>query len=156
MKEIEMEITLARLLKYRKRVQQEIARLAQDIQGHNSVLKGAEREVDVRADWKKYRVLVQHLADLKDALFKANAPIYGRILRLANCKSEILMLRAVKVDHGARPHFIGEHIEEWEAELRKAEIDQTCKELESEIDALQDELDNFNHMTTVEVEYGLV
>lgn len=146
-----MRISLAKVLKYKKRLQSEIARISLDIQSHNSVLKNAEREVDIEQSFKRFLELVDHLVTLKVKIFQANVPIYDKILRLAEAKSQIVMLKGVRVQHGLQPSSFGETPDEYQSVLRKRDIDKRCKDLENEIDKLQDELDSFNHLTEIDI-----
>ncbi len=150
-----MQMTLAKALKVRNRVQQKIRHVAGDIQRGNSVLKGAEREDDVSDLMTQYDKLVDYLVNLKSAIFKANEDIQSEIFRLSELKAKVAFLGGIDTTHGKqvnRYSLGGDEVAEFEAVFRKKEIDDLVGRLEQMIDASQEALDHFNHSTLIDID----
>jgi len=157
------QVSLSKALKYKKRVESTISRVSQDIQSYNVVVyeknEKPEREVDIRRLQKDRKRLVDHLVAIKTSLMAANRPIYGDILRLAELKGTIAFLGRIATNHGPVLHqFIKGDIPRMQsAEIRKTEIDEQIVKLETEIDQIQDHLDEFNALTRIEIlDFGMI
>jgi len=148
-----MKITLARALKLKNRVQSRIRQISNDLSSNNSVLKGSEPDVNVAETIGSYDQLVDYLIGLKADIFRTNDPVYEKILRLAEVKSKIGVLRSFDTKHGkvADKYSMSDPLE-YEATFRKAQVDEIVRGLEQQVDILQEELDNHNHTTYIEVE----
>ncbi|MEI9893932.1 MAG: hypothetical protein WDN28_08505 [Chthoniobacter sp.] len=101
------------------------------------------------------RAKVEHLITVKSAIAVANVAQYPRIFRLAELKGLVAQLKSLDVRHGifkeagnyAQPAYEVEYV----AQLKKSVVDGLVAELETEISALQDELDEFNQTQSVEL-----
>ncbi len=147
-----VKITLAKALKLKNRLAGRVTKLTEDIQAYNSVQQGAEA-VDVRALYTRRADLVDRLADLKYAIYRANLPVQKAIFELAEKKAATALLAGLSTKHGTFHEgypTAGEVT--YVAQLRKAEVDELVARLEQEIDRLQDRLDGFNHETAVEID----
>jgi hypothetical protein len=147
------KMTLARALRYKKRVVETIRSLETDVQSTNSVVEGSEREVDVRMSLKRRDGWVKHLVDLKLAVQEASRPIQRLILELAETKSEIAFWSRLDTTNGVKSDRYGykEGETKVEAVVRKSEKDERVKALQTKIDAYQTKIDDHNASTLVEV-----
>jgi len=156
------QVSLSKVLKYKKRVSAAISRVSRDIQSHNVVTHDAsrdpEREVDIRQLQKDRKRLVDHLVTIKTLLMSANQPIYGDIFRLSELKGTIAFLEHIGTSHGPMSRYSKDDTpQKQSAEIRKAEVDEQIVKLEMDIDQIQDKLDEFNAMTKIEVaNFGMV
>ncbi len=142
-----MEMTLAKALKHKNRVAQKMSRISEDIQAHNSILAVNDSEVDVTALDIMRLQLLEHLVALKTAIHRASDKVRDKIFMLAELKGSIGFYRSINTQHGKREaHRFGggDEFVEYKAVMRKESIDRIVVELESKIDAIQDELDEFN------------
>ena len=148
-----MKITIARALKLKNRLQSRIRTLAGDMEHYNSVVLGGSKEIDVKTALADYDRLVADLVVLKTAIFAANAPVYSQILSLAELKSKISVLQKLNTDHGKVVETYrfssSDGPIEYEATFRKGEVDQMVRNLENEIDRVQEELDGHNHKNLI-------
>lgn len=151
-----LTISLAKALKLKNRLAGRVTKLTQDIQTYNSVQDGAET-VDVRARFAERAAVVAQLADLKDAISRANQPIQKAIFELAEKKAEVALLAGLTTKHGVykEGYPTGGDVT-YVAQLRKADVDALVAKLEAEIDRLQDRLDGFNHTTVIEIDRAAV
>lgn len=155
------QVSLSKVLKYKKRVESAIARVSNDIQSHNVVSHAAdkepEREVDIRHLQNDRKRLVDHLVWIKILLMKANQPIYKDIFQLAEIKGTITFLGHIQTECGPILYGGDEFPRCQTSEIRKAEVDEQIAKLEMEIDQIQDRLDEFNGITKIDIpNFGMV
>jgi len=94
-----MKMTLARALRYKKRVIESIRKFESDIQEVNSIVEGQERDTDVRLALKQRAAWVKHLVALKMSLQEATKPIQRLVFELAECKAEISFYQRLGTGH---------------------------------------------------------
>jgi hypothetical protein len=147
-----MNMTVAQLLKYKKRLVGRIATVTADITKNNSLLEKKQREVDVVELLKLRDKLVDHLVAVKMVLYKANATIQEGIFLLAELKGEVAMYSAINITHGpVEPGYGQKEGNVYVAAIRKADVDKKVEELNKKIDEVQQTLDGFNHSFKVDV-----
>jgi hypothetical protein len=156
MAEIKMalqEITLAKALKVKNRLTGRLAKVQADIQAYNSVPAGQADQVNVPALIQTRAELVGALVNLKTAINDANREAQRDIYDLAEKKATAQFLVGVNTRHGPQPAVYPNTTEvSYVAALKKADVDGLVARLESEIDQLQDRLDQFNHDHRIEVD----
>lgn len=146
-----MKMTLARALRYKKRVIENIRKLETDIQSANSIVEGEMPDTDVTLALKQRDGWVKHLVSLKLSLQKATEPIQRLVFELAETKSEIAMLQRINTTHGTvKARYGGEPSLKYEATIRKNDRDKLVKGLQDRIDQYQTKIDA--HNATVEIE----
>ena len=147
------EITLAKALKVKNRLTGRLAKVQADIQAFNSVPEGQADQVSVLALMKTREELVGALVSLKTAINEANRGAQRDIYDLAEKKATAQFLAGVSTRHGPQPPVYPSTIEvNYVAALKKADVDGQVARLETEIDQLQDRLDQFNHDRKIEVD----
>lgn len=144
---------LTKALKLKNQLAGEVTELKDRLGKQNS------RAITVPFDYNSEEVLaalrakVEHLITVKSAIAAANVAQYPRIFRLAELKGLVVLLKALDVRQGvfkeagnyAQPAYEVEYV----AQLKKTVVDGLVAEMEAEISALQDELDEFNHTQSV-------
>ena len=112
-------------------------------------------DYDAREILAALRTKIEHLVAVKSAIAAANVAQYPRIFRLAELKGLVAILKVLDVRSGVFKEggrFAEAAFEiEYVAQLKKAVVDGLVAELETEITALQDDLDEFNQTHTVEL-----
>ena len=149
------KITLAKALKFKNRLAAKVEKLTGDISRYNSVLVGNPRDVDVAQTWEQREQAVAKLVELKTAISHANAPVQETIYELAEAKGAIGFLRQIDTTHGRKPRqafYDTEGAEEYEAALRKADVDEMIAAKQRRINELQDRLEEHNHRTEIEID----
>lgn len=147
-----MNMTVAQLLKYKKRLVGRIATVTSDITKNNSLLEKKQREVDIPKAIQLREKLVNHLLDVKVILAKANEKIQRDIFRLAELKGEVAMYAGLSTVHGpVEPSYGQKEGSVYVAALRKADVDAKIEQLNNEIDQVQQSLDGFNHSFKVDL-----
>jgi hypothetical protein len=143
-------MTLAKALKQKNRLAQKISKLQQEIQRENSVQIDDPRKIKVEDLMVELKETVLQLIKLKIVIFIASAPMRENILTLSELKSEIVFLQGISTREGKISEY-GDTVVEYSAAFDKLYIRDRVGQCENEIDKIQDELDTFNHTTTVEI-----
>lgn len=143
-------MNLAKALKQKNRLTQKITDLQEEIRIENSIIAGNPRKVDVEYLMKELEEAIEDLIKLKITIFIASTPMRENILRLSELKSRIAFLKTIKTKEGKISEY-GEEAIEYTAVYDKVWIKEKIKKCEKEIDDIQDELDNFNYHTKIEV-----
>jgi hypothetical protein len=151
--EILSEITLAKALKYKKRLTGEIARVTRLISDHNSQLKAnaANCDVNVSYGFERRAELVQKLIALKVAIYDANRGIMPTLFSLQEMKGEIAFLLLMDVSNGIIQQEYGDSQIEKIAYLGRSDRDQKVNQLQKKIDEAQDAIDLYNNTTKIRV-----
>jgi hypothetical protein len=120
------------------------------VQMYNSVEEGSTRVYDVVESMKNWLTMSEELVELKTKLHLANAPVYGKIFRMSELKSQLSNLKQLDCVDGK--HF--DRYGRGEAVVKTAKIsvlekDQLVLTIEEEIERLQEELDEHNDTTSI-------
>jgi hypothetical protein len=146
---------LTKALKLKNQLAGEVAELLDRLAAQNARPATVPFDYDAREVLSALRGKVDHLVTVKSAIAAANVGQYPRIFRLAELKGLVARLKTLDVRHGVfkgaggytQPAFEVEYV----AQLKKPVVDGLVAELEAEISAIQDQLDEFNHGHSVEL-----
>lgn len=148
-------VTLARALKIKNRLVREANTQLAIVKNHNSYRAENKPNFDVNTAYTAYHQTINKLVAVKAAIATANGPIFGKIYTIAELKSHIQNLRGVNTKEGK------ETLDSYRAESRDityvavfkdSDIQEKIKDSETQIEKLQDEIDEFNHSTKVEID----
>ena len=147
-------VTMARALKEKNRVAGRLAKARELVARENSRDKNVPRGIDVSETYALAQTLRDRLVAIKTAIAEANGPIVSKIIELDEVKAEISYLNGLDVKEGK---FVsgnyGTRIEtELEAVIRQPQVLDEVTALQARADRLQDELDEFNATTKIEIE----
>lgn len=151
-----MKITLARALKYQNRVRQYLVKVETDVRSFNSIVEGAEREVDVAARMEQRAQLERHLIELKLKMDAANEEIKQDLIRNQELKARVTFLRDIPTQHGLQIRHARYGLEPekvtYDAVIRKQDVDKMVADAEQELDEIQERLDHHNNVTTIDID----
>jgi hypothetical protein len=119
---------------------------------YNVIDEGNTRPYSATEAIGKWMQLTNDLIVLKTKIHKANLPVYDKIFELSELKNQVKHLKSLNCTSGKSP---GGRWGEGEPVIKHAEIniiekDNMVKEIESRIEKLQDELDQWNHNTLID------
>jgi hypothetical protein len=119
---------------------------------YNVVDEGNPRPYSATEAIGNWMKLTNELIVLKTQIHKANLPVYDKIFELSELKNQVKQLKGLNCSSGK---VAGGRWGEGEPVIKHAEInivekDKMVKELESRIEKLQDELDQWNHNTLID------
>jgi len=137
-------------LKYKKKLAAKMNQEFVKVNMYNSVEEGTTRVYDVKEAMENWIKMGQELVELKTKIHLANAPVYGKIFRMSELKSQLSNLKQLDCVDGK--HF--DRYGRGEAIVKTAEInilgrDQIVSAIEEEIEKLQEELDEHNATTSI-------
>ena len=137
-------------LKYKKKLAAKMNQEFVRVNMYNSVEEGATRVYDVKEAMQNWLKMIDELVELKTKIHLANVPVYGKIFRMSELKSQLSNLRQLDCVDGK--HF--DRYGRGEAVVKTAEIsvldkDQMVSKIEEEIERLQEELDEHNATTSI-------
>lgn len=150
-----VEITLARTLKLKNRLAGRLAKLDNDFETYNSLPAGTDAP-DIKVLYAERNSLVNRLIELKLALSAANQPMQRTIFELGEAKSLVALLAKTSTKHGKVIESYHGNEVEYVAQFRKRDLDSEIRRLEGAIDRLQENLDAFNHRTTIAIDAALL
>src|SRR5208337_3702462 len=96
------------------------------------------------------RKLQDGLIVVKAVIQRANLPIYEDILQIGELKSVIQMLSGLNTKNGTEPGYHGVEFR-YSAVMLKPEALGIIRELEAQIDVIQDRINEFNATTRIEI-----
>ena len=91
------------------------------------------------------------LIGVKTIITKANQSVQGKIYRLSELKSLIAFYKTIPSLEGKETasRLYSKSMVEYESQVKEPELDKLIAAAEAELEALQDELDAFNHTADV-------
>ena len=151
---------LAKALKVKNRLVGELNQLKMELQRENSRRNDNPSKVDCKTLYIEIETKRDDLISLKAAICSANAGssnkeagIYQKIDKMSELKSFINFLAGLPKREGEELTLIGANREkltyQWTAFINQERADAITKELQLEINRLQDEVDEYNAVTDV-------
>lgn len=151
-----MKVTLAKALKLKNRLVNKLGQVRGEIQGHNSVIKGNDRLVDIEVALQRADKLQDAVVNVKSAISAANQPIQQVIYLIAELKGEICFWQSINTQEGQTVKAGGwgtdDTIVEREAVINHQQVVSMVENLELNIDNNQDVIDKHNHNTEIEID----
>ena len=146
-----MQVSLAKALKERSRLAGKLKRNFELINKENSKISGSQRSFDMHELHQECFQLHGQLIQLKKIIAKANAPIAEKLVEMDELKSMISYLRNVNTTIGWQSQGYSSEKSCYEAILGSAELTVEADRLQKRAEQIQDELDEFNALTKVEI-----
>jgi hypothetical protein len=144
---------IAKALKLKNQLAGEVAQLKDLLTKQNSRSTKQKFDYDNREVLTRLRTKVAELVKVKAAVAAANAEVYDKIFRLAELKGLVTTLTGLDtkagVFHEGRGFGEAAYEVEYVAQIGKVDVDKLVAELNTEIQSLQDALDEFNFTRSV-------
>lgn len=146
---------LYQLLKMRKKMITELNDLKKKLQYNNSTIKGATKNYDANLILEEIEALKIKLVILKKAIQANTLPVYDKIFTIEEYKDTIATLKATSTNDGlVESRGYGDNPpQEYEATIKYVDMDKKIKAIEFLIDKLQEEIDEHNYTTEVELPF---
>lgn len=144
MKNSTVGLSLSKALKVKNRLAGRLAKLNATVSAYNCTVEGRRTEVDITEADKQRAALSAALVDLKTSIYEANKGIYRAIVLIGEKKSEVDFLSGLNTKHGEEPHGYQGSVVKYVSVIQKQEVDKRVKQLEKDIDDLQDQIDKYN------------
>jgi hypothetical protein len=151
-----MNVNLAKALKVKNRLAGELTRLRNVLKRENSRRNDNPSKIDPKEVDVSIKQIIAKLVATKSAITRANIDIYSTLVKLEEAKSEISYLQTLPVKEGVEKTAIGYNTREvieynWTAYLNQSSVDNRVKDLQTQADELQDEVDSYNATHSVEI-----
>jgi hypothetical protein len=146
-------MTIRQALKQKNKLVQELKELNTRLHTNNSIIEGNERNYSSKETLTAIYAKINELTVLKTKIHRANVPVYDKIFLLSELKSLAQGLRSLDCTNGIAEDFYSRRSDTQiikTSEISVQERDNEVKFLETRIEQIQDELDQFNAITTIE------
>lgn len=144
---------ISKALKKKNKLVKELQVFLTRAQQTNSIIEGKTRYYEPRKMIDLANEKLEELVSLKTKISVANQPIQSKIYKLSELKSLLTNIREISTDEGPNESssFYREQnkIIIYTSEIKTVEIDQMVKNIENEIESIQDELDVYNNTTEI-------
>ena len=145
---------LYKALKLKKKLIGEIIQLKKQIEDKNSYIIGTvnPNKYDVDVIYNNLLKKINQLVSLKYMINEANREIQSKIYILSEYKSLISFWNGVNVKEGSHPINYSELLREHNVQFDEEKRDSLVRQFQEKIDAIQDEIDTYNHMIEIPLE----
>lgn len=143
-------MTVKQALKEKNKLVTEIKSLYEIARNYNSIEEGNPRRYSVNASLQRAYELTTKLVELKTKIHKANAPVYDKIFLMAELKVRAKLIKSMSCEEGKVNERYGSVVSVKEVEVNVTQKDQMVKDIEVQIEKLQDELDIHNATTKID------
>lgn len=145
-------MNIKQALKKKNQLIKELTTLMNRIQQYNSVEVDSNRPYSTHDLLDEYYGLMDELIELKTKIHLANSSVYDKIFRLSELKNMVNKFKTLDCTDGVADDYYGRRSETLiykSSEISIINRDAIVKELEKEIQDLQDELDEHNYKTKI-------
>jgi hypothetical protein len=145
---------LYKALKEKKNLVGDITRLKEQIKTKNSYLEGSKNgeNFDSVSTYDELLTKINELVGLKYAINVANQEIQSKIFLLGELKALIAFWKEVSVVEGAQMSGYADRVSNFSVHFTETERNEIVEKFQKQVDALQDELDEYNFATEIEWE----
>lgn len=142
---------LYKALKDKKNLIGDINKLKSQIKEHNSHMIGSKNgeNFDVIKKYDELYNKINKLVALKYIINEANREIQSKIYLIGEYKALIVFWNEVSTKEGLHSVDYGDKIREYAVHIDQNKKNEYIEKYQAKIDALQDEIDIFNHTTEV-------
>ena len=147
------KVTLAKALQIKNQLVGDVAALKLQLAQQNSRPVGQKFDYDAKQLLVRLQAAIAKLVKVKAAIAVANVKIYEAIFRRAELKGLVSALAALDTKSGVftESDYPSRLEVRYRAQLGRTQVDKLVAAGNVEIQALQDELDQFNVTTLIEV-----
>ena len=155
-----MSITLARALKLKNKLAGEIKDLKNKMMSKNVVLVGKNTNLEIVTNkynvhdmYKEIKDKKSKLVNLKIIINDANREIIHKIFSISELKDTLKFISSLDTREGLVSRgYVDSEPQEYFSQIDDNERDKIKKELETQIDVIQEEIDQYNHNTVIDVD----
>ena len=144
-------MNIKQALKHKKKLASKINQEFVKLSTYNSVEAGSNRIYDPKQTMQNWLKMNEELIELKTKIHRANAPVYGKIFKMSELKSQITFLKQLDCTEGkyTERYRMSETPLIKETVIGRLERDHMILSMEEEIEKIQEELDYHNANTFI-------
>jgi type II secretory pathway component PulF len=147
-------MNLALALKTKNRLAGEMVRQQAILQRENARRNDSVSKINCKEVWEKYLALSVQLGELKGKITQANINVYPMLERMAELKSRISVIQSLPKRVGNEVEYVGGDVKQitytWSSFIDQEKCDIIVAELQTQINDLQDQIDNYNATTMID------
>lgn len=148
-------MNIAKALKVKNRLAGDLSKLQEVARRENSRRNDNPSQIDVDKIFGVLKQTSETLARLKASISRASAPIADKLAFLTELKNYINWVSCLPTREGEEKVSYGHSSEiavyNWTAYLNRQNLDLEIESIQIKINALQDEIDEFNASTTIDL-----
>lgn len=149
------KVTLAKALKIKNQLVGEINKIKSSIVAHNNYDNRNAAKYNVADNFPVLTEKIVQLTQLKTVIEKANEPIRKVIFEKAEFSALLEYYSTIPVNEGIIDGY-GDKQTTIVSQVSQKIIDESSATLQKVINQLQDEMDNHNHKTLIEISDSLI
>lgn len=142
-------MNIKQALKLKNKLVAQIAQQYMRMSDHNVHPEQDVQPYDSKMCLTKYLQYIDELVELKTKIHKANTPVYDKIFKMGELKSAVKALRILDCSAQRTKRYSDTEYTNYVAEISLIERDTLIATMESQIEALQEELDVHNSITQI-------
>lgn len=144
-------IKLQKALKVKNGLINEITKIKSNISSKNSYIVGSinSENADLKGLYSDLNTKINELITLKYMINEANQDIQTKIYLIGEYKALITFWNGVSVTEGAKILGFEKNILTYNVHFTEKERDDIVMELQTRVDAIQEEIDTHNHNTEI-------
>ena len=145
-------MNISKALKVKNRLVGKITKQQEIVSKENSRRSDSTSKVDVSVEFQSLLNLKHELIDLKSRISKASSPIFDKIIKMQEYKSLINYINGLNTRDGIEKVSYGQTTVidyTWNAYINNEKKQVMIKGYEDEVNNLQDDIDNFNAVTSI-------
>jgi hypothetical protein len=137
-------------LKKKNQLASELSELSMLIRTNNSTVEGNPKHYFIKNLIEDYDIKLVELVELKTKIHKANLPIYDKIFLLSELKGKVNMYKGIPIVEGkVVERYSQSQSQVMVVEYNVKEMNYLIKDLEAQINNLQEQLDYHNATTNI-------
>jgi len=143
-------MTIKQALKYKNKLVKRIGDNSTKLMKYNTIEVGNKRPYDINEIRMELSTDVEELVVLKSKIHLANAPVLYDIFRMSELKSLVNTYKRLECFDGKSPRDrYSSEVAHMESSISVLDRDNIIRNLENEIEVIQDRLDVFNATTGI-------
>lgn len=142
-------MNISQALKQKSRIIRDIQRGSSRLYKWNIYTVGSTVPYEAKETYQIWLNLKEELILLKSKIYRANEGIQEMIFRLSECKDSVESLKALSCIEGEKITESYSNITVEVSSISLLERDKIIKDLENEIDEIQNEIELYNHKTQI-------
>lgn len=147
-------MNISKALKVKNRLAGEVSKLQDIVRRENSRRNDNTSSIEVEKTYEDLKNTLNLLVSLKASISRASSPIADKLSRLSELKNHINWLSSIPTSEGEEKISYGHSADiytyTWKAFLNREQLDGEIEKNQTEINLLQDEIDEFNAKTAVD------
>ena len=145
-----MKINIAKAMKIKNRIAKRVSDLREIIRKENCKRSDQTKAFDLQAIYDELIKETANLCKIKSLISQHSVGVCDKLVELSESKGELAWLRTLSATNKTEKIAYGDTVETytWDSFLDVSEISKLINSVQDQCNLLQDEIDEYNAMTT--------